>query len=269
MRIANSIVAAFVGDGLDGNLAAVCPLHAWLPDRAMQTIAAFNGLPETAFVLLGPEQCRIRWFTPTQEVPLCGHATLAAVFVLHHRLGWRQDSFRFDTAFGDRLQARVDGEFIELDFPAAEIAPSDDPAPSRALGLTPRETLRGESWVCVLKTAEDVRAFEPDFDAIAALPEDGIIITAPAENCDFVSRYFVPQAGIPEDPVTGYAHTLLVPYWSRRLGRTELHAQQLSRAGGELFCRLEGDRVFMRGRGRLVSEGEFVLEEDRVTAATA
>lgn len=270
MHISNTIVAAFVGDGLDGNLAGVCPLQDWLPDVAMQSIATFNGLPETAFILLRPNRLGIRWFTPTNEVRMCGHATLASAFVLRHRLGWSDECFRFETVFGYRLTARAQDDFITLDFPAGDLAPSDPTIPSQALGLMPEQTLLGESWVCVLQNEKPVRAFEPDFEKIAKLPEDGVIITAPGDASDFVSRYFVPQSGIPEDPVTGYAHTLLVPYWSQRLGIEELHAIQVSDAGGELFCRLADDRVLMRGRARLASEGELTLDGDGiVVSATA
>ena len=269
MQISNTIVAAFIGDGLAGNLAGVCPLQDWLPDTAMQAIASFNALPETAFVLLHPNRLGIRWFTPTTEVRMCGHATLASVFVLRHRLGWSDETFAFDTAFGDTLRANADGEFITLDLPAGEIAQSQSSIPARALGLAPQQILLGESWVCVLQDEAAVRTFEPDFEEIAKLPEDGIIITAPGDTSDFVSRYFVPQAGIPEDPVTGYAHTLLVPYWCRRLGRNEVHAKQVSHAGGELFCSLVGNRVMMSGRARLMSEGELTLEVGIIASATA
>lgn len=268
MHITNTIVAAFVGEGLDGNLAGVCPLHDWLPDQAMQSIASFNRLPETAFMRLGKDRHGIRWFTPTTEVRLCGHATLAAAFVLRQQLGWLDESFTFDTAFGQELRVAAGDEFITLDFPAGKIAPSMATTPAEALGVTPEETLLGESWVCVLRDEAAVRSFEPDFDAIAGLPEDGIIITAPGGDCDFVSRYFVPQAGIPEDPVTGYAHTLLVPFWAQRLGRHELHARQVSEAGGELFCRLKGERVLLRGRARLMSEGEVTVDGGAVLTAT-
>lgn len=268
MRISNTIVAAFVGDGLDGNLAGVCILHEWLPDQAMQSIAAFNRLPETAFVLLGKQRHEIRWFTPTTEVRLCGHATLAAAFVLRHQLGWTDQVFLFDTAFGQELRVMAGDEFITLDFPAGNIAPSTSTLPANALGITPKETLLGESWVCVLNDEEAVRSFEPDFEAIGSLAEDGVIITAEGQDCDFVSRYFVPQSGIPEDPVTGYAHTLLVPYWAGRLGKEELHARQVSKAGGELFCRLNGERVLLRGRARLMSEGEVTIDDGPVLSVT-
>ena len=268
MQIPNTIVAAFVGDGLDGNKAGVCPLSDWLPDETMQAIAAFNALPETAFVLLRPERHHIRWFTPTTEVRMCGHATLASAFVLRHRLGHMDDRFAFTTAFGQDLYVTADDDFITLDFPAGALAPSQSDAAARALGIEPEETLLGESWVCRLANEAAVRGFEPDFDAIAAVPEDGIIITAPGDACDFVSRYFVPQSGIPEDPVTGYAHTLLVPYWADRLGKRDLHAMQVSEAGGELFCRLEGDRVLMRGRARLVSEAEVSVDLSEVVGTT-
>ena len=268
MEIANTIVAAFVGDSLDGNLAAVCPLHDWLSDETMQSVASFNGLPETAFVLLRPNRLGIRWCTPTTEVRMCGHATLASVYVLRERLGWDNETFVFETAFGDELKATAQGEFITLDFPAGKLAPSQSRVPAGALNIVPEETLLGESWVCVLQNESAVRAFQPDFAEIAKLPEDGVIITAPGDNCDFVSRYFAPQSGIPEDPVTGYAHTLLVPYWSERLGSEELHAKQVSSTGGELFCHLAGDRVLMSGRARLVNEGELTIDGGAVASAT-
>lgn len=268
MRLSNTIVAAFVGDGLDGNLAGVCILHDWLPDQAMQSIATFNRLPETAFVLLGKDRHKIRWFTPTTEVRLCGHATLAAAFVLRHQLGWSDQHFVFDTAFGQELRVAAGDDFITLDFPAGKLAPSASSLPADALGITPDVTLLGESWVCVLSNEEAVRSFTPDFNAIGALAEDGIIITAEGRDCDFVSRYFVPQSGIPEDPVTGYAHTLLVPYWAERLGREELHARQVSKEGGELFCCLKGDRVLLRGRARLMSEGEVTVGDSDVLTVT-
>lgn len=268
MRITNTIVSAFVGDGLEGNLAGVCILHDWLPDQTMQSIAAFNRLPETAFVRLGQERHAIRWFTPTTEVRLCGHATLASAFVLRRQLGWADDLFIFDTAFGQELRVAAGDEFITLDFPAGPLVPSTDTAPATALGIEPEATLLGESWVCVLKDEAAVRTFEPDFDAIAALPEDGVIITAEGCECDFVSRYFVPQSGIPEDPVTGYAHTLLVPYWTERLDKDQLHARQVSSAGGELFCQLRGDRVLLRGRARLLSEGEITADGGGVLTVT-
>ena len=269
MQVSNTIVAAFVGDGLDGNLAGVCPLQEWPSDAAMQSLAAFNDLPETAFVLLTPGGLRIRWFTPTTEVRLCGHATLASAYVLRHRLGWPDETFVFETTAGVVLSAKVEDEFITLDLPTGDLAPSQSTVPAEALQVTPEQTLLGESWICVLKDEAAVRAFEPDFEAIAQLPEDGIIITAPGDASDFVSRYFVPQSGIPEDPVTGYAHTLLVPYWAARLGKKDLHALQVSQAGGELFCRLQGERVFMRGRARLVSEGEYTLDDTSILSATA
>ncbi len=262
MRIQNDIVAAFVGDGLDGNLAGVCLLEEWLPDPAMQAIAAFNDLPETAFVVATGETYAIRWFTPTLEANMCGHATLASVYMLQQSSS--KDTYEFRSAFDYGMTARLTGGFIELDFPQNDIAPSPSSAPAQALGLEPEETLLGQSWVCRLASEAAVRNFVPDFEAIGALPEDGIIITAPGGTCDFVSRYFTPQSGIPEDPVTGYAHTLLVPYWAARLGKSELHARQISARGGELFCTLACRRVLMRGRAR--HERHATLTVDIATA---
>ncbi len=265
MKLPNYTVAAFTGQGLAGNPAAVCPLDAWLPAPVMQAIAHHNALPETAFFVESDGIFTIRWFTPTHEANMCGHATLASTWALRHLLGRTDEQFEFRSAFGYEMTAVVGDEFITLDFPAGQLAPSKSEAPARALGVSVEETLLGQSWVCRLSNEATVRSYEPDIEAIGTLAEDGIIITAKGENCDFVSRYFTPQSGIPEDPVTGYAHTLLVPYWAKKLNRKKLHALQVSRRGGELFCELRGERVLMQGRASLESEGALIIDAESGT----
>jgi PhzF family phenazine biosynthesis protein len=269
MKLKTYRVAAFTGEGLAGNPAAVCLLDDWLSEPAMQAVAAYNGLPETAFLVAGNGGFKIRWFTPTNEAGMCGHATLASTFVLQRLSGGNSQRYNFRSHFGYDMSADAGAEFITLDFPAGVLAPSTSPIAANALKLTPKETLLGESWVCRLASEAAVRRFKPDFEAIAAVPEDGIIVTAPGDTCDFVSRYFTPQSGIPEDPVTGYAHTLLVPYWAQRLGKTTLHARQVSERGGELYCELEGSRVKMAGRAILEGEGAVLLDMETLEVAAA
>lgn len=243
------VCASFVGEGLRGNPAGVVVLDQWEPPEAMQAVAAANGFPETAFVVLdGPGEGLIRWFTPTTEVPLCGHATAAAAFVLAEQGRGRR--FDLATHFGDRLTAWLDDDdLVCLDFPAKAAEPAPDADLTAALGLAPLEVLAGESWIAVFSDEDAVRGLAPDMAAVVAAGRDGIIVTAPGRRGhDVVSRYFVPQSGIPEDPVTGYAHTLLAPLWSRRLGRNPLRCLQASERGGELLCEVVGNRVKLKGR---------------------
>lgn len=240
---------SFVGEGLLGNPAGVVLLEAWAEPADMQALAAANGFPETAFVVLdGPGEGLIRWFTPTTEVPLCGHATAAAAFVLSQ--GGHGARFDLATRFGDRLMAWLDDAgLVCLDFPAKPVEPAPDADLSAALGDVPDEILAGESWLAVYADEDVVRHLVPDMAAVAAAGRDGIIVTAPGRRGhDVVSRYFVPQSGIPEDPVTGYAHTLLAPFWTHRLGRTPLRCLQASARGGELLCEVAGERVVLKGR---------------------
>ena len=243
---------AFADAVFAGNPAAVCPLDTW-PDAAlMQAIAAENNLAETAFfVPAGADAAHdfdIRWFTPTVEVALCGHATLASAAVIFRRLGFAGDTIRFRAQGGD-LVAHRHAERIALDFPAWPSTAIDVPAAlSRALGAPPRECLSGTYMVAAYATAGEVAALAPDMAAVTALDVPAIVATAPGEGgIDFVSRFFAPRLGVPEDPVTGSAHCQLVPYWAGRLDRTALSARQISPRGGSLACRLEGDRVVMAG----------------------
>lgn len=252
-------VDAFTDRAFGGNPAAVVPLESWPEDALLQRIAFENGLSETAyFVRTGPARAELRWFTPAVEVDLCGHATLATAHVLFNELGQRESPVVFDTKSGPLSVVRR-GPMIELDFPARPARPAE---PSEALlqGLRrrPDQVLRSERmWLCVYGAEEDVLGLAPDHAALASAVPGKIIATAPGGDCDFVSRFFAPDAGVPEDPVTGSAHSTLVPYWAQRLGKTSLHARQVSRRGGELWCELDGDRVRMAGaavpylRGRI------------------
>lgn len=249
-------IDAFADAVFGGNPAAVCPLETWLEDDRMQAIAAENNLSETAFLVREGEAWRIRWFTPRVEVPLCGHATLASAFVVLHHLEPGAQRVRFESASGP-LAVEREGERLVLDFPARPARPAEAPnGLLEGLGVEPEEVLEGPSWMAVLGDEAAVRALAPDFARLERLGK-AVIATAPGEGCDFVSRFFAPQAGIPEDPVTGSAHTTLVPYWAGRLGKRRLAARQVSARGGELACEEAGARVRIGGRAVLYLEGRI------------
>lgn len=255
MNIPYFHVDAFTDRVYAGNPAGVCLLEEALPDTAMQSIAAENNLSETAFLSFVAEGVfELRWFTPEVEVDLCGHATLAAAHVMFD-LGYKEDTIAFDTRSGRLLVSREDSLLV-LDFPARPATACNAPANLR-LGIEPVEVLRARDYLAVFESEEDVLALTPDMDAIRTLDALGVIATAPGKECDFVSRFFAPGAGIPEDPVTGSAHCTLVPYWAERLGRMKLHARQVSRRGGELFCELRGDRVRIGGRAVTYARGSI------------
>jgi PhzF family phenazine biosynthesis protein len=239
MRIAIHQVDAFSRTVFGGNPAAVCPLEAWIPDDTMQKIAAENALSETAFIVPRGDEYEIRWFTPVQEVELCGHATLASGWVVLTKLSPRRQAVRFASKSGE-LRVTRDGDRLALALPRWEPEPCDAPPTlTRALVRPPRTVLaRGSKYFCVYDAAADVAALAPDMEALRGLDRYGVIVTAPGAgfDCDFVSRFFAPAAGVPEDPVTGSAHCLLVPYWARKLDRASLFARQISPRGGELWC---------------------------------
>jgi PhzF family phenazine biosynthesis protein len=255
-------VDAFADRPFAGNPAAVCPLEAPIPEALMQDIAAENNLSETAFFNAQGDAFSLRWFTPTTEVDLCGHATLASAFVLMTELEPARREVTFRTRSGLLHVSRRDDEFV-LDLPAYPAVPADAAtraAVTAALGTEPREVVRARSLFAVLDSAAAVRAFVPNFAALSRL-DTSIGITAPgtdeARPVDFVSRYFAPTYGVPEDPVTGSAHCTLAPFWAARLGKQALRARQVSRRGGELSCTVAGDRVQMGGKARLVITGQF------------
>jgi predicted PhzF superfamily epimerase YddE/YHI9 len=242
-------VDAFTDRVFGGNPAAVVPLESWPDDHLLQRIAFENGLSETAyFVRTGPARAKLRWFTPAVEIDLCGHATLATAHVLFKELGQVESPFVFDTMSGPLAVTRK-GPLFELDFPSRPALPAQPTLELLSgLGRTPDAAFRSERmWLCVFGSAADVAGIVPDHSALAGVSPGKIIVTAPGSDCDFVSRFFAPSAGVPEDPVTGSAHSTLVPYWAGRLGKSKLHARQISRRSGELWCELDGDRVRMAG----------------------
>jgi PhzF family phenazine biosynthesis protein len=262
MRIPFFHVDAFASGVFKGNPAGVCLLREWLPDAVMQSIAAENNLPETAFVLRGRERIELRWFTPTVEVDLCGHATLAAAHVLfaHARAPTGAPVVRIEfLSKSGPLAVERDGELLVLDFPSRPPAACKAPeALVRGLGSAPVEVLGSRDYLCVYEREEDVASLRPDMTLLAGLDRFGVIVTAPGSGAvDFVSRFFAPGEGIPEDPVTGSAHCTLIPYWSGRLGRARLTARQISARGGELSCELAGDRVRIGGRAVTYLSGEI------------
>jgi PhzF family phenazine biosynthesis protein len=253
-------VDAFAGRVFAGNPAAVVPLDRWLPDATMQAIAAENNLSETAFFVGEKGDFQIRWMTPTDEVDLCGHATLASAWVVFNEIENGRTEVHFRSQSGP-LRVTADGDLLALDFPSRPPEPAQGSldALARALGARPREALASRDYLAVFETEKEVRALEPDVARVAALDRMAVIATAPGRDCDFVSRFFVPSLGIPEDPVTGSAHCTLVPYWSRRLGKASLFARQVSSRGGELWCEDRGERVSIAGRCVKYLEGTIEL----------
>ncbi|HEX9189378.1 MAG TPA: PhzF family phenazine biosynthesis protein [Vicinamibacteria bacterium] len=241
-------VDAFASRVFAGNPAAVVPLERWLDDRTLQAIASENNLSETAFLVGGEGDYQIRWMTPADEVDLCGHATLASAWVVFHELEKGRTEVAFRSASGP-LRVTAEGEQLALDFPSRP----PDPASASleglalALGARPNAVLVSRDFLAVFESEDEVLSLEPDMAAIAALDRLGVIATAPGRGCDFVSRFFAPAVGIPEDPVTGSAHCTLVPYWAKRLGKASLFARQVSPRGGELWCEDRGERVAIAG----------------------
>lgn len=250
-------VDAFAGRVFQGNPAAVCPLEDWLDDEVMQAIAMENNLSETAFFVPTDAGYHIRWFTPLAEVDLCGHATLASAFVVFNYTDPSLAEVTFASRSGPLTVSRA-GDLLAMDFPSQLPAPcAVPPRLIEGLGVEPAEVLASADYFAVYPREEDIPALQPDMAALKKLGLRGVIATAPGEEADFVSRFFAPSYGIDEDPVTGSAHCALTPYWSARLGKTKLHALQLSRRGGELFCEDRGDRVTISGRAVLYLEGHI------------
>jgi PhzF family phenazine biosynthesis protein len=254
-------VDAFTTRRFAGNPAAVMPLEVFPEDSVMQAVAGENNLAETAFLVPDGDDFRIRWFTPLVEVPLCGHATLASAAVVMERLQPGRREVIFHSASGPLPVRRSETGYV-LNFPARPAQPCEPPTGlTEALGVRPVEVLSNAfNYTAVLESAAVVRALAPDLAALAHLDRSGVIVTAQGdEQYDFVSRYFAPAKGVPEDPVTGGAHCMLTPYWAGRLGKTALHAYQASRRGGELRCRLLGDRVELEGGCVFYLEGTAEL----------
>ncbi len=252
-------IDAFTGRLFAGNPAAVCPLDQWLEDALLQAIAAENNLSETAYLVPRGAEYEIRWFTPTTEVDLCGHATLASAFVLCNFIEPSRREVTFLSKSGP-LRVTREGELFSLDFPARKPVPCKTPdILPQALSRAPLELLASRDYLAVYDSEEEVRSLEPDMELLKDLDHFAVIVTAPGRDSDFVSRFFAPAHGIPEDPVTGSAHCTLIPYWAKRLGKSKLHAFQVSSRGGELFCQDRGDRVLLSGRAVKYLEGTIEL----------
>ncbi len=255
-------VDAFTAKAFSGNPAAVCPLTRWLDDDLLRLVAAENNLSETAFFVRRGDLYELRWFTPRCEVKLCGHATLASAFVLLQILVSGGYSIRFETRFSGDLTVFRDGDFLAMDFPA--LPPWTCPTPPagliEGLGKPPATVVQIEdNYFAVYPSQQDVENIRPDFRLLEKLHPAGVAITAPGKDADFVSRYFAPSYGLPEDPVTGSTHCSLAPYWAQRLGRTSLHARQISARGGELWCEFKGERVIIKGTAVLTLRGELAI----------
>jgi PhzF family phenazine biosynthesis protein len=254
-------VDAFTTTLFQGNPAAVVPLEKWLPDSLMQQIAMENNLAETAFIVKEGEGFHIRWFTPSTEVDLCGHATLASAFVLYQYEGFTGDSIRFHSRSG-LLTVTRQGELLSLNFPADQLR-EVELSPELTAGLDPKpvKAFRGKTdYLLVFEREQDIRDLRVDLSLLSAIRARGIIVTAPGDEVDIVSRFFAPQSGIDEDSVTGSAHTSLTPYWARRLGKTKLTAIQLSARKGWLECELIGDRVLITGQAKPFLKGDIMID---------
>ncbi len=259
MKIPLYQVDAFTNRVFSGNPAAVCPLQVWLDDQTMQAIAAENNLSETAFFVKQDDHYALRWFTPTVEVDLCGHATLATAFVIFNYLEPETQTLRFQTKSGLLIVQRI-GDLVAMDFPARKAEPCSIPEPLlQALGRQPRHVFRSRDYLVVFESESVIRTLAPDMDRLCQLDGLGVIVTAKGDHVDFVSRFFAPKVGVPEDPVTGSAHCSLIPYWAEKLGKSKLHAMQVSPRSGELFCEYLGERVTIAGRAVIFFEGYLHL----------
>ena len=252
---------AFTSRLFGGNPAAICPLTTWLPDETMRQIAVENNLAETAFFVKTAKGYLLRWFTPELEIDLCGHATLAAAHILFTELGYQQNIIHFETVKAGVLTVKKDGDKYMMDFPSRppEVAEAPDGLITALGGKKPLQVLRSRDYVVVYETEDDIKNINPDFLALIKIDSLGIIVTAKGNEADFVSRFFAPAAGIPEDPVTGSAHCSLIPYWARKLGKKTLHAYQISARKGELWCELKGDRVLISGKVVTYLKGEIFV----------
>jgi len=258
-------VDAFAHEIFSGNPAAVCPLEKWLSDEILQKIAMENNLAETAFYVKKGSQYELRWFTPAVEVDLCGHATLAAAFVLFNYENHYENIIHFNTLRSGVLTVTKEAELLTLNFPTDELKPVElRDELKNAFNIKPRFAFKGKTdYMLVFENEAQIKEIIVNYPAISSLKARGIIITAKGDKVDFVSRFFAPAAGVNEDPVTGSAHTSLIPYWSKRLGKTSLTATQLSLRKGHLQCRFLNARVEISGEAKLYLIGEIFLENGK------
>lgn len=253
-------VHSFTQKLFHGNPAGVCPLDQWIDDATMQRIAAENNLSETAFFVPKEDHYELRWFTPTAEVDLCGHATLATAHILFEDLGYEGEAIRFQTKSGELIVWK-DNDFLVMDFPTRPAHPVEIPDHLIAgIGRDVEQIFKARDYLIVLDSEKEVRELQPDFRELEKIDCEGIIVTAPGEEVDFVSRFFAPRMGIAEDPVTGSAHSTLTPYWAERLGKGHLRAKQISERGGDLWCRHSEDRVQIAGHAVLYLKGFLNIE---------
>ena len=254
-------IDAFTNKVFGGNPAAVCVLDAWLEDKVMQQIGAENNLAETAFVVKSGDGYEIRWFTPTVEVDLCGHATLAAAYVLFKYYQHPTAVIKLHSPRSGLLTVEKHEDALTLNFPTDIYEPVETPEPLiKAFGKSPLETYKGKTdYLLIFSSQEEILAFNPDLNLVNSVDARGIIVSAPGNDVDFVSRFFCPQVGITEDPVTGSAHTTLTPYWSKKSGKTIMSAKQLSARQGNLTCEYLGDRVKITGQAVTYLTGEIEI----------
>ncbi len=259
-------IDAFTKQVFGGNPAAICPLESWLDADLMQKIALENNLSETAFFVKKDDVYEIRWFTPTYEIDLCGHATLASAFVIFNCLKLETENIEFHSYKSGKLSVEKNGDILTLDFPVRLVSPIEAPeALFEAIGGRPKEVFKARDYFLVYENEQQVLDLKPDFSALQKIGSTldiaahGVIVTAPGDSSDFVSRFFAPEVGVFEDPVTGSSHCNLIPFWAERLGKTELFARQISSRGGELFCELKSNRVKIGGNAVLYLKGEIYV----------
>ena len=253
-------VDAFTKTVFGGNPAAICPLQEWLSAELMQQIALENNLSETAFFVKKDDGYEIRWFTPTFEIDLCGHATLASAYVIFECLKLEEKHIKFHSHKSGELFVEKQGDLLILDFPSRPPVACETPnGLIEAIGRQPKEILKSRDYFLAYETEQDILDIQPNFAEMMKIDAVGFIVTAKGETSDFVSRFFAPEVGVFEDPVTGSAHCNLIPYWAEKLGKTELYGKQISARGGELFCELVGDRVKIGGNAVLYLKGEIYI----------
>jgi len=260
VRLSVFQIDAFAEKIFQGNPAAVVPLEAWLPDKLLQAIAQENNLSETAYFMKQGDEYHIRWFTPTVEVDLCGHATLAAAHVIFEILGFQGNEIVFHSKSG-ALKVTRRNDLIELDFPVSTISKCETPIEIiQAFGKEPIEVWKSDDYIAAYENESDIVSLSPDFSILNKLECRGVVATAQGKGTDFVSRFFAPRCGINEDPVTGSAHCELTPYWAKQLGKNKLSATQLSQRGGKLQCELAGDRVLIAGKAITYLQGSIEIQ---------
>ena len=253
-------VDAFAKEVFKGNPAAVCPLDEWLDTGLMQKIALENNLSETAYFVKKDDVYEIRWFTPGAEIDLCGHATVASAYVIFECLKAEENFIKFSSPHSGILTVEKQGDILTLDFPSRPPVTCEVPEGLiEAVGKEPKEVLKSRDYFLVYETEQEILGIEPNFSELLKIPAHAVIVTAKGDSSDFVSRFFAPEVGVFEDPVSGSAHCNLIPYWAEKLGKTELFARQVSARGGELFCELRGDRVKIGGHAVLYLKGEIYI----------